>query len=96
MRVKAMLRPFIFRAYQSAQNLIIFSLIGLLTIYRYVISPWLGNHCRFYPTCSAYAQAAIREFGALKGIILTLWRLLRCHPGHPGGYDPIVHKKGPL
>ena len=61
----------------------------LLRGYRYAISPLLGCNCRFYPTCSEYAVAAIHHHGAAKGIWLTCRRLLRCHPWHAGGYDPV-------
>ena len=64
-------------------------LLFLIVAYRYLISPWLGNHCRFYPTCSAYAQEAITEHGALRGLWLSIKRLSRCHPFHEGGYDPV-------
>lgn len=68
-------------------------LLGLLAVYRYMISPWLGNRCRFYPSCSVYAQEAIVKLGVIKGALRTVWRLLRCHPWHPGGYDPVLNKK---
>jgi len=64
-------------------------LIGLLRGYQYLISPLLGNHCRFYPTCSHYAIEAIETHGAVRGTGLALGRLLRCHPWHAGGYDPV-------
>lgn len=57
--------------------------------YRYAISPMLGCHCRFYPSCSEYALEALNTHGAAKGSYLTLRRLLKCHPLHPGGYDPV-------
>ncbi|MQA24981.1 MAG: membrane protein insertion efficiency factor YidD [Micromonosporaceae bacterium] len=53
------------------------------------VSPALPARCRFYPTCSAYAVEALRTHGALRGVALTIWRLLRCHPFHPGGHDPV-------
>ncbi len=58
--------------------------------YRYVLSPWIGNQCRFYPTCSHYAEDAINTYGVAKGGYLTLRRLLKCHPWHPGGLDPVI------
>ena len=64
-------------------------LLGLLGIYRYAISPMLGRNCRFYPSCSHYAHEAIERHGALHGGWLAAKRVGRCHPFHPGGYDPV-------
>jgi putative membrane protein insertion efficiency factor len=64
-------------------------LIGLLRAYQYAVSPLLGRSCRFFPTCSDYAVEAIGRYGAIKGSYLSLRRVLRCHPWHPGGYDPV-------
>lgn len=64
----------------------------LIKFYQYVISPVLGPRCRFYPTCSAYALEAIEIHGPLKGTVLTIKRLLKCHPGHPGGVDLVPEK----
>ena len=61
--------------------------------YRRWISPALPARCRFYPSCSAYAMEALATHGAWRGLRLTLWRLLRCQPFHPGGYDPVPPKK---
>jgi len=63
-----------------------------IRVYQLFISPMLGPHCRFYPSCSSYACEAILHFGAVKGIWLSLRRLLRCHPWHEGGFDPILPK----
>jgi putative membrane protein insertion efficiency factor len=64
-------------------------LLGLITLYRYTLSPLLGQRCRFYPSCSAYAAEALTQYGPLRGSWLALKRLLRCHPFHPGGHDPV-------
>lgn len=64
-------------------------LIGLLKVYRLVISPLYGNVCRYYPSCSAYALRAVEVHGAVKGSYLAGRRLLRCHPWTAGGYDPV-------
>jgi putative membrane protein insertion efficiency factor len=64
-------------------------LLGFIQIYRYAISPLLGQRCRFYPSCSAYAAEALTKHGVLKGLWLSTKRVLRCHPFHPGGHDPV-------
>ncbi|WP_148253985.1 membrane protein insertion efficiency factor YidD [Aidingimonas lacisalsi] len=65
------------------------SLIGLLRGYQYLISPLLGPRCRFWPSCSQYAVEAIRAHGAFTGGWLALKRVVKCHPWHPGGVDPV-------
>jgi uncharacterized protein len=64
-------------------------LARLVIAYRRWISPALPARCRFYPSCSAYALEAIARHGAIRGAVLAVRRLLRCHPFHPGGYDPV-------
>ena len=64
-------------------------LIALIRVYQMGISPVLGNHCRFYPSCSQYACEALERHGALRGGWLAIRRVLRCHPWHPGGVDPV-------
>jgi len=64
-------------------------LIKLIHIYRYLLSPWVGNQCRFYPTCSDYAEQAINQYGPMKGGYLMLRRLIKCQPWHKGGIDNI-------
>lgn len=61
----------------------------LIRLYQRFISPGLPPACRFYPTCSEYGYEAIERYGIIKGGILTLRRIARCHPFHPGGYDPV-------
>ncbi|HSW71577.1 MAG TPA: membrane protein insertion efficiency factor YidD [Gammaproteobacteria bacterium] len=61
--------------------------------YQYLVSPWLGYHCRFQPSCSCYAREALEHQGFWKGTYLSLRRLLRCHPWHPGGIDFVPLKK---
>lgn len=68
-------------------------MIQFIRLYRTIISPLKPPTCRFYPTCSQYGLEAIKRFGAIKGGWLTLKRILRCHPLHPGGVDPVPEKK---
>ena len=68
-------------------------LLWLIKAYRYAISPWLGNRCRFMPSCSQYAFEAISYHGVVKGSYLALRRLLRCHPWCEGGVDPVPESK---
>ncbi|NKC00458.1 MAG: membrane protein insertion efficiency factor YidD [Pseudomonadales bacterium] len=66
-----------------------FCLVGLVKLYRLTLSPWVGQQCRFHPTCSCYAIAAIQTHGPWVGLWLTARRLSRCHPFHAGGIDEV-------
>ncbi|MFB7139096.1 membrane protein insertion efficiency factor YidD [Gottfriedia sp. NPDC056225] len=68
-------------------------LIGIIRFYQKWISPATPPSCRFYPTCSHYGLEALQTHGALKGSYLTTKRILKCHPFHPGGFDPVPKKK---
>lgn len=63
--------------------------IYFILIYQKYISPIKGPTCRFYPTCSSYSIEALKKYGVIKGIYLTVIRISKCHPFHPGGYDPL-------
>lgn len=67
--------------------------IFMIRCYQWVFSPFVGMHCRFNPSCSHYAIQAIDRFGAIKGCYLAARRLLRCHPWHEGGHDPVPERK---
>jgi len=67
---------------------------AVIVAYRWSVSPLLGPCCRFYPSCSAFALEAVDRYGALRGAWLALKRILRCHPWHPGGYDPVPERAG--
>ena len=62
--------------------------IGAVKLYQYLISPWLGRRCRFYPSCSQYFILSVQKFGLLRGFWKGTARICRCHPWNPGGYDP--------
>lgn len=63
-------------------------LIGLVRVYQWTLSPFLGRNCRFQPTCSVYFIESVRKYGAIRGSARGVLRIFRCHPFHPGGYDP--------
>jgi len=74
-------------------SLFFYPFIFAIYLYRLLISPILvavmGNNCRYYPSCSHYAEDALRRYGVLKGGTMAVKRLVRCHPWHEGGYDPV-------
>jgi uncharacterized protein len=63
-------------------------LIGLVRLYQWLISPMLGPRCRFEPSCSTYFIESVRKYGAIRGFFRGVWRICRCNPWNPGGYDP--------
>ena len=63
--------------------------IGLIKLYQWIISPWLGSKCRYTPTCSHYGIEAFKKYGPFKGLWLTMKRISRCHPWGGHGYDPV-------
>ena len=65
-------------------------ILFIIHCYRKFISPLLPGRCRFYPTCSEYCYMAFDKYGVLKGVRLSLNRIRKCHPFHPGGYDPLI------
>lgn len=65
-------------------------IIWLIKFYRYFFSPLIPPSCRFSPSCSQYALEAVARFGPGKGLLLIFWRIVRCNPFHPGGYDPVT------
>lgn len=71
------------------KSLLISPLVGMIRLYRLAISPFLGSSCRFHPSCSEYAIEALQRHGAGQGLWMALRRVARCHPWHPGGFDPV-------
>jgi uncharacterized protein len=67
-------------------------LLAAIRGYRFALSPWIGNSCRYWPTCSEYALGAVERHGALRGGWMMLARLARCHPYSAGGVDPVPHR----
>ena len=68
------------------------ALVALIRLYQQYVSPFLGDNCRFHPTCSQYAMDAVRTHGAIAGTGYTLWRIARCQPFSKGGYDPVPER----
>jgi uncharacterized protein len=67
--------------------------LQLLRAYKWIVSPMFAPACRYVPTCSEYAMEAVERYGAARGGMMALWRLLRCHPFARGGYDPVMNKR---
>ncbi len=76
----------------ALSRLLAWPLLGLVSLYRVTVSPWLGNNCRFEPSCSAYTMQALRMHGAFRGGWLAARRIARCHPWGGSGYDPVPRK----
>ncbi|HPO52867.1 MAG TPA: membrane protein insertion efficiency factor YidD [bacterium] len=74
------------------KNLISKLMIFFVRIYQISVSPVLGHNCRFYPTCSNYLIEAVEQFGMTKGLLLSLRRIIKCHPFHSGGFDPVPRR----
>ena len=70
-------------------NIFTYLLIKLIKCYKFLISPILGNSCRYFPSCSEYSLEALKTYGLLKGLFLSLKRILSCHPWGSGGFDPV-------
>lgn len=69
-------------------NLPAMVIVGMVRVYQWTLSPIIGRQCRFEPTCSHYMIGAVRKYGAVRGAVKGIGRICRCHPFHPGGYDP--------
>lgn len=67
--------------------------MAVIRVYQWTLSPLIGNQCRFHPTCSQYAMEAIEAHGLCRGSYLALRRIGRCHPFHPGGFDPVPRRE---
>lgn len=78
---------------KSINWLLIKPLIMLIRLYQLFISPFLGSRCRFFPSCSSYAIDALKTHGAIKGCVMSVTRILKCHPLSKGGYDPVPSKQ---
>lgn len=75
--------------FNSINKIVKYLFVGIIKFYKKLISPLLPDSCRFYPTCSTYSLEAINKYGPFKGLYLSIKRILKCHPFHPGGYDPL-------
>ena len=67
--------------------------LGPIWVYRRLVSPLMPPRCKYEPSCSAYAEQAVREYGILRGLVLAVWRVLRCNPWSHGGFDPVSKQR---
>ena len=74
---------------ENMRKLVLWFVCKLIRLYQYAISPYFPPCCRYAPSCSAYAYEAVQKYGPCRGLYLALRRFIRCHPFHPGGYDPV-------
>jgi hypothetical protein len=72
------------------------TVLQLVRGYKWLLSPWFAPACRYVPTCSEYAIEAVERYGALRGLGMAAWRILRCHPFAASGYDPVVKNSAPI
>lgn len=79
--------------FSHSNKLLIYPFIYLIDIYQYFISPLKNSCCRFYPSCSSYVRESLMTHGFLKGSFFSFIRIIKCHPFHPGGFDPVPHYK---
>ncbi|MCP4648928.1 MAG: membrane protein insertion efficiency factor YidD [PVC group bacterium] len=70
-------------------SILVYPLLVLIKIYQYTLSAYIGNQCRYYPSCSHYAEDALKEHGLISGLVMATKRIFRCHPWHDGGFDPV-------
>jgi uncharacterized protein len=73
---------------ESIRQLPAWTLVLLVRVYQWTLSPIVGRQCRFHPTCSNYFIGAVQKYGAVRGATKGVWRICRCHPWNPGGFDP--------
>ena len=74
---------------KTVKNILILPFVAFIRMYQLIISPWLGPQCRYTPTCSQYGLEALKKYGPVKGLWLTIKRIVRCHPWGGHGHDPV-------
>tara|TARA_Y100000994_G_scaffold220698_1_gene199982 strand:+ start:154 stop:402 length:249 start_codon:yes stop_codon:yes gene_type:complete len=78
---------------EKINKFIVVTMVGLIRLYRFTLSPFIGGQCRFYPTCSHYAEESIKRHGSFNGVLMAAKRLSKCHPFNPGGIDTVPESK---